>query len=144
MANAAGMRKLALALPDVEEKSHFEQPDFRVRGKIFAGLSRDEKRGNLKLPLELQATVLDARPEAFSPAAGAWGRGGWTYVDLAHVHLGELETLVREAWRLVAPKKLTLALTPPPAPRAPAGRTSRAPAGSASSKPSSRRPSRRT
>ena len=106
MADAAKMRRLALALPGVEEKSHFEQPDFRVRGKIFATLSRDRKRGTLKLPPTLQATVLDARPEVFSPAAGAWGRAGWTYVNLARVRAGELETLVREAWRLVAPKKL--------------------------------------
>jgi hypothetical protein len=109
MADAAGMRRFALALPGVEEKSHFEQPDFRVRGKIFAGLSRDGKRGTLKLPLALQAAVLDARPKVFSPAAGAWGRGGWTYVNLTLVRVGELETLVREAWRLVAPKKLTAA-----------------------------------
>jgi hypothetical protein len=33
-------RQLALALPESEEKSHFEQPDFRVRNKIFAGLKR--------------------------------------------------------------------------------------------------------
>jgi hypothetical protein len=44
MVTAAGMRKLALAMPGVEEKSHFEQPDFRVKNKIFAGLSRERRR----------------------------------------------------------------------------------------------------
>jgi hypothetical protein len=103
---AAQMRKLAMALPAVEEKSHFEQPDFRVCGKIFAGLSRDGKRGNLKLPPEVQAMVLDAKPNVFSPAPGAWGRSGWTYVQLSRVRLAELETLLVESWRLIAPRRL--------------------------------------
>src|SRR5689334_8472047 len=69
----AQFRKLALAMPQSEEKSHFGQPDFRVRGKIFAGLDPDGTRGTLKLSPELQAMLLDARPHAFSPAAGYWG-----------------------------------------------------------------------
>ena len=36
MATAAQMRKLALALPEAEEKSHFEKPDFRVRTRSSA------------------------------------------------------------------------------------------------------------
>jgi hypothetical protein len=41
-------RKLALSMPEAEEKSQFDQPDFRVRNKIFAGLYQDETRGVLK------------------------------------------------------------------------------------------------
>ena len=109
MVTVAQMRKLAMALPDVEEKSHFEQPDFRVRGKIFASLSRDGKHGTLKLPPDVQAMVLDARPKVFSPAAGAWGRSGWTRVVLSRARLAELETLLAESWRLVAPRRLAQA-----------------------------------
>ena len=47
-----------------------------------------------------------ARPEAFSAAARAWGRSGWTEVELANVALGELGELMFEAWRLMAPKAL--------------------------------------
>ena len=110
--SGARWRELACALPEVEEKSHFGQPDFRVRGKIFAGLSPDEKRGTLKLPLELQAMLLDSKPQAFSPAAGAWGRSGWTYVTLAKLEAGAAPELLREAWRQVAPKKLLAASQP--------------------------------
>ena len=74
MVTATQMRKLALAMPAVEEKSHFGKPDFRVRGKIFAGLSPDGKRGTLKLSPDVQSAVLDAKPKVFSPAPGAWGR----------------------------------------------------------------------
>jgi hypothetical protein len=100
------MRKLALALPEVEEKSHFGKPDFRVRNKIFAGLSQDGSEGNLKLAPELQAMLLSSKPAAFSPAAGAWGRSGWTMIQLAHVASGELAELLREAHALVAPKSV--------------------------------------
>ena len=110
MSNAAQMRTLALALPAVEEKSHFEQPDFRVGGKIFAGLSRDGTHGTLKLPYAVQAMVLDANPKVFSPAPGAWGRSGWTHVQLSRVRLAELETLLAESWRLVAPRRLVQSL----------------------------------
>ena len=106
------MRKLAMALPSVEEKSHFGQPDFRVRGKIFAGLSRDGKRGTLKLAPEVQAMVLDAKPKVFSPAPGAWGRSGWTFVALSRVRLAELDALLAESWRLIAPRRLAAAFAP--------------------------------
>jgi hypothetical protein len=96
-------------MPGAEEKSHFGQPDFRVRNKIFSGVTPDGKRGTLKLSPEVQSMLLDARPGAFSAAAGAWGRGGWTHVDLAAVSVAELRPLVVEAWRSVAPKRLVAA-----------------------------------
>jgi len=105
---AAGMRQLALAMPGVEEKSHFEQPDFRVNKKIFAGLSRDGAEGTLKLTPELQAAAMESHEGAFRPAAGAWGRSGWTHVRLARVGAPLLEELLYEAWRLKAPKRLVV------------------------------------
>lgn len=95
-----------MAFPEVEEKSHFEQPDFRVRNKIFAGLSRDHKKGTLKLTPELQAMVLSAEPDVFVAAAGAWGRSGWTRIVLAQAELPGLRELLAESYRLVAPKSL--------------------------------------
>jgi hypothetical protein len=106
---SAQWRKLACSLPEVEEMSHFEQPDFRVRKKIFAGLSRDGKLGTLKLTPEFQAMLIDAKPKAFVPAAGAWGAKGWTRVVLANVDAAVVPELMLEAWRLVAPKTLVAA-----------------------------------
>lgn len=105
----AQFRKLALCLPEAEEKSHFEQPDFRVRDKIFAGLSREGDQATLKLPIELQAMLLDSHPGAFTPAAGYWGRQGWTHAKLAAVDPGPIRELLHEAWRRVAPKRLIAA-----------------------------------
>jgi hypothetical protein len=107
MPTAAQFRKLALSMPDTVEKSHFGNADFRVADKIFAGLSDKETRGTLKLTPEIQATVLG--DSSFSAAAGAWGRSGWTYVDLASVDPDALRQLLEESWRIVAPKRLVAA-----------------------------------
>jgi hypothetical protein len=109
MTTAAQLRKIVLALPEVEEKSHFGKPDFRVKNKIFAGLSADEKQATLKLPTKVQVPLVKKRPETFSFAAGAWGRSGWTYVELGRIEREELRAPAVEAWRLIAPKKLVQA-----------------------------------
>ena len=92
---SAQFRKLALALEGAEEAAHMDHPDFRVRGKIFAGLNHAETEGTLKLTPEIQAT-LDA--EAFAPAAGAWGQKGWTKVFLKSADAKIVKELLCEAW----------------------------------------------
>jgi predicted DNA-binding protein (MmcQ/YjbR family) len=42
MISLATARQLALSLPEAEEKSHFEKPDFRVKNKVFAVLHEDK------------------------------------------------------------------------------------------------------
>jgi hypothetical protein len=106
MVTADEMRAFALAMPDVEEKSHFGQADFRVRNKIFCGLSRDALIGTLKLAPDAQSVIVEAKPEVYYPCAGAWGRGGWTHVRLAEADAAELRMLVEEGWRMMAPKRL--------------------------------------
>ena len=108
MASPAEFRKLALSLPETTEKSHFGHPDFRVNNKIFAGLSDKPQRGSLKLPPARQRALLSAEPRAFEPAAGAWGRSGWTYVALERVSSATLRELLLESWRLIAPAKLAV------------------------------------
>jgi hypothetical protein len=134
-------RALALAFPETEELSHFGKPDFRVRGKIFAGLSADEHVGTLKLTPEVQ-TSLGGQNEGqpFFPCAGAWGQKGWTHVRLAHVDRAVLRELLKEAYRLVAPKGLVADLEAPTAPPKPM--SSRPKAKRASTKESSPRRSR--
>ena len=133
----AQWRQLALALPESEEKAHFEQPDFRVHNKIFAGLARDQQTGSLKLPPELQAMLLDARAAAFYPAAGAWGRSGWTHVVLAELGLAEARELLGESFRLVAPKHLLAATSAPNETKKPAGSAKKAASPGAATKDAS-------
>lgn len=74
------MRSLALALPETEERSHFDIPDFRVKGKVFCTARTSEPLCMVKLPLEIQGALIAEHPNAIAPAAGAWGAGGATMV----------------------------------------------------------------
>jgi len=82
-------------------------PDFRVGGRIFATLGApDDAHGMVALLSEQQELAMAAEPDAFSPAAGAWGRGGATIVSLGDVSDEWLERVLDWAWRKRAPKDL--------------------------------------
>ncbi|MBI1188449.1 MAG: hypothetical protein GC206_14145 [Alphaproteobacteria bacterium] len=105
------LRALALSLPDVEEKPHFDATSFRVRGKIFAtvGESKSADECVLKMAPHLQQAMMEAHGDAFRPAAGAWGRSGWTHIVIPRLPPRVFEDLTVSAWALVAPKKLVAA-----------------------------------
>jgi hypothetical protein len=103
--NYEDLQRLALQLPEAEEKSHFEKPDFRVRDKIFASL-KSERFAVLKLKPEEQAVVVGAEPDVFSASAGSWGKQGWTEVFLPDAQEEPLKAALRLAWKNVAPKLL--------------------------------------
>jgi hypothetical protein len=104
---ASGFRRLALALPEAVEGSHFGNPDFRIGDKIFATLSlQKEGYGVLMLSPEQQAGMVEDAPRTFSPVPGGWGRSGSTRVRLAKVAPDILSATLRIAWRRKAPKRL--------------------------------------
>jgi hypothetical protein len=105
MATSTKFRRIALSLPEAIESSHFDQPDFRVRGKIFAGLG-DGELGTVKLTPEQQEVLMQGEPGMFMPAAGAWGRKGWTRVKISAADEVTLKSAITTAWLNVAPKKL--------------------------------------
>jgi hypothetical protein len=98
-------KKLALALPETEEKSHFGKVDFRVRDKIFAGFDGKD-RGYVKLMPEQQQMLCEAEPKLISPIAGGWGRKGWTLIDQNTADEALIKSVLQMAWRNVAPKSL--------------------------------------
>jgi hypothetical protein len=104
---ADDFRGIALALPEATESAHMAHPDFRVRGKIFATLGYpDAGHGTAKLTPELQERYMRLYPKAFFPAAGTWGRRGYTVILLAGTTSAIVEPVLAAAWRLTAPKTL--------------------------------------
>jgi hypothetical protein len=104
---SAEFRKLALALPEAEERAHMDHPDFRVSGKIFATLGYPDKScGMVKLSPEEQHYFSKAEPDVFVPAKGAWGRRGATSVHLKAARKETLSKAIQAAWRNTAPKRL--------------------------------------
>ncbi len=103
--NSDRFKKLASALPETEEKSHFGKVDFRVRNKIFAGFDAKGK-AYVKLLHEQQQMLCQAEPSLISPIAGAWGRKGWTLVDQNIADEALIKSALQMAWRNVAPKSV--------------------------------------
>ena len=104
---AAAFRKLALSLPETEERQHMDHPDFRVAGKIFATLGYPDKtRGMVKLSPEHQHNFTKDYPQAFIPVKGTWGRRGATSVFLKAANKEVLARALEAAWRNTAPKRL--------------------------------------
>jgi hypothetical protein len=98
-------RRFALSLPAATESAHMGHPDFRVGGKIFATLAYPTQAwGVVMLTPEEQEFFVNAKPNVFTPAAGAWGRAGSTQVRLRLAPKGMVREAITAAWRRRAPK----------------------------------------
>jgi hypothetical protein len=103
----AAFRKLALSLPETEERSHMNHPDFRVAGKVFATLGYPDKTcGMVRLSPEDQHYFSKDHPDVFIPLKGTWGRRGATTVHLKAATKDALAKAIQAAWRNTAPKRL--------------------------------------
>ena len=100
----AQVRALALALPGVVERPHFDRAAFKAR-IIFATLGNGTV--NLKLVPEQAAMLIEAEPDTFR-SLGGWTRQGYVGVRLDRIDEVRLELLLRDAWRGAAPKGATL------------------------------------
>lgn len=99
-------REMALALPEAQEQPHFDKPSFRVRGKIFATLSESDARVTLKLAPADQMALNTLYGDAIRAVEGYWGQQGWTVIELDRIASGQLQQLLLQSWRQVAPKRL--------------------------------------
>ena len=106
MISLASARQLALSLPEAEEKSHFEKPDFRIRNKVFAVLHVDKQVMVVKLSLVDQSVFCSYDATAIYPVPGGWGRQGWTMINLKKVRKAMLIDALTTAWKTVAPVTL--------------------------------------
>ena len=96
-------RKIVLGFNGAIEASHMNHPDFRAaNGRIFATLNEDETRGMAALTPDQQADLIARAPQMFVPAAGAWGRGGATMIDLKNAHAEIVGEAVTLAWQRVS------------------------------------------
>lgn len=106
-ARIARVRRLALALPGVVERPHWNLPSFRVNGRIFATIHEHTGRVMVKLSPEQQEEWETREPGVVSPVPGGWGRNGATFVELRSARSAMLRTLLRLAWLNAAPKRVT-------------------------------------
>ena len=107
------LRKLCLALPEAHEAEAWGAPTFRVRNRLFAmyadaGNHHGDGRASVwcKAAPGNQALMVDAAPDRFFVPPYV-GPSGWIGVHLdAGTDWAELADLLRDGYRLVAPKRL--------------------------------------
>src|SRR5258707_14358757 len=96
----ADFRRLALSLPETEERKHMNHPDFRVAGKIFATLAYPNNQFPMvKLTPIQQEDFVASHPAAFRPVTGACGRNGCSSGLLGKATKRGLTEAIRAAWR---------------------------------------------
>lgn len=103
MADAEDLRRLALALDGTIEVPHFDRAAFRV-ARNYATLAADGRTANLKLTPDEQEFKVLLAPEGFRPVDNAWGRQGWTTLELAQLSVAELQAALEMAWRHALPR----------------------------------------
>jgi hypothetical protein len=116
----ARLRKICLALPESHEVEAWGEPTFRVKNKLFAMFAHAENHHGggrpgvwAKAAPGNQTLMVEANSDRFfvPPYVGPSGWIGiWLDKNPDWVEVGEL---MRDAWVLVAPKKLVAALKAP-------------------------------
>ena len=107
----AAVRKLALALPGVEEGTSYRTPAFKVRGKLIARLREDGETLVVKVGFELRDFLMNADPATFYITDHYRGYPA-VLVRLPRVDRARLRDVLEEAWKQSAPKTLLAAHAP--------------------------------
>lgn len=113
------LRGRCMALPEATERLSHGEPTWFVRGKkvfvTFAGRHHDDRVAFwCAASAEERDALVAEDPERFFVPPYVGGRG-WlgVYLDTARVDWAEIDEIVREAYRLIAPKKLAALLDEP-------------------------------
>lgn len=96
MADAADLRRIALSLPGTSEAPHFDRAAFRAR-RIYATLAADGLTANIALTPDEQEFKCQLAADVFSPIDNAWGRQGWTAVNLQAASEADLKQTLEMA-----------------------------------------------
>ncbi len=106
------LRRICLALPEATERLSHGEPTWFVRGKrtfvTYADHHHDDRLAFwCAAPLGAQAALVASDPERFFVPPYVGGRG-WLGVrlDVPDIDWDEIEELVADAYRQVAPKTL--------------------------------------
>ena len=111
------LRRLCLALPEAHEVTAWGEPTFRVRNKIFAMYaSPDTHHGAGRAGVWMNSTPINqqllvaADPVRYFAPPYVGGKGWLGVVLDDDPDWPSLEDLLRDAWRLTAPKRLAASL----------------------------------
>jgi hypothetical protein len=117
------VRRLALALDDVEEGTSYGTPAFKRRGKLMLRMHQDGESLVARTDFDARDALVAAKPSVFY-FTDHYREHPWVLVRLGAVSPAGLREVIEQAWARVAPPK-----KPPKKASAPkAAKKSRAPA----------------
>ncbi|MGH9138418.1 MAG: MmcQ/YjbR family DNA-binding protein [Acidimicrobiales bacterium] len=112
----AQLRRICLRLPETSERLSHGSPAFFVGGKTTLAMYLDDHHGDGRLamwcpaPPGVQGQLVEEEPERFFVPRYV-GHRGWLGVRLDRdVDWAEIDGIVADAYRLVAPKRLVAEL----------------------------------
>ena len=103
---AEEMRAIVLSFPGAEEGSSYGQPSFKVNGKFFTRLRReDESLVLLEVSHDEREMLMEAEPATFhiTPHYKDYPS---VLARIESLHPGSLRGFLDRRWRRIAPKKL--------------------------------------
>ncbi len=99
-----------LQLPEVSIELHFKKISYRVRKKIVATFDEHTFRYCVKLSLIDQEMYSILNTDGVEIVPNKWGKIGWTFLDSEYLELEEMKEILLKAYRVVAPKKLSMGI----------------------------------
>ena len=113
------VREICLALPEASEKEAWGRPTFRIRGKKMFAMYMDNHHDDGRLALWVNAPpgeqdiLVEADADRFFVPPYT-GPSGWVGLRLdRYIDWDEVADLVRESYRMAAPRKLLAQLEEP-------------------------------
>jgi len=105
------VRRLGLALPDVEEGTSYGTPALKVKGKLMTRLWEDGKTLVIKTTLEERDELMAEDPETYY-ITDHYRSYPWVLVRLLNVHPDALRDLLQGAHRLALSERRPRKKTP--------------------------------
>jgi hypothetical protein len=106
------VRRICAAMPECSEKRSHGEPTFFVHKKVFAMFANNHHNdGHIAVWIPaapgVQGALIKTVPATFfrPPYVGV---RGWVGIELDAISDEELASYIREAWQMVAPKRLKI------------------------------------
>jgi hypothetical protein len=98
------VRRVALALPDVQEGTSYRTPALKVKGKLFVRLHQDFDKIVVRMPFDRREELMAADPETYF-ITDHYRDYPWVLVSLSKVHEDAVPDLLKTAHHAASPVK---------------------------------------
>lgn len=98
------VRRIALALGNVEEGTSYGTPAFKVGGELFVRMHQDGESLVVRTDFEQREELMASDPETYY-ITDHYLNYEWILISLSRVHPDALRDLIRMAWRLASTSK---------------------------------------